>query len=195
MFSRVRLRGLSRRLATIAAAVCLAALAAMAQATDLEVARGMAGLLARAEAALERQELEPAATLYLEALDAAAGGARASDMIQARALDGLAETRHRQGRLEEAAELYGRSLPVWERLLGDGGAQPRLAVTLHNLAAVHVASGHPERARPLLERALAIWDATLGPASGEALSSRRLLVKAGGEAATRPEHAVTRPPP
>jgi tetratricopeptide (TPR) repeat protein len=188
----VRARTIRHRVA--AAGLSLAALAAPARGASLDAARRAAAALARADIALDRGDLEPAAALYREALDAA-DAPGASELHLARALDGLADVRHRQGRLAQAAELYERSLPVWERLLGDGRVQPRLAVTLHNLGAVHVAAGQAERARPLLERALAIWEATLGSNSPEAIATRRLLVKAEGAAATPPERAGPRPRP
>ena len=71
-----------------------------------------------------------------------------------------------------AAELYLRSIELWEGLLGP--RQPRLATSLHNLGAVYLALDRPDLARLHWRRALDIWEATLGPDSPEALNTRRL---------------------
>lgn len=135
--------------------------------------------LARAEQ-LARQDAPRAEVVFRAALDEAEH--HGSTLLLARALDGLAAASRAAGRLDEAASLYTRVIPLWEELLGS--QQPRLAVSLHNLGAVHLKRREPGRAAPLFRRALSIWTLALGPDSPQAANSRRALelaVRAGAD--------------
>jgi len=94
-------------------------------------------------------------------------------LLAARAVDGLADLCRREDRLEEARELYERSLAMWERLLGP--RQPRLAVTLHNLGVVETQRGEYAAADAHLLRALSIWEEAYGADSDQAENTRRAL--------------------
>jgi tetratricopeptide (TPR) repeat protein len=125
--------------------------------------------LAEAEAASRAGESARAEALYRGVIEAAAA-AGDDGLLVARAVDGLADLCSAQGRLDEARELYARSSAQWERLLG--ARQPRLAVTLHNLALVEAARGERDDARRHLRRAIEIFEGSLGPDSEQARASR-----------------------
>jgi hypothetical protein len=61
---------------------------------------------------------------------------------------------------------------MWGKLLGP--RQPRLAITLHNLAVVELALDRPEEARGHVLAALEIWELSLGSDSAQAQQSRAL---------------------
>jgi tetratricopeptide (TPR) repeat protein len=91
-------------------------------------------------------------------------------LLAARATDGLADICRAQKRLEEARQFYARSAAMWERLLGP--RQPRLGVTLHNLAVVEAALGDTPAAEEHLVRAIEIFESALGTESAQAANSR-----------------------
>jgi len=70
---------------------------------------------------------------------------------------------------------YLRAVELWTGLLGDD--QPRVAVTLHNLAAVRMERGDLAAAEAPLKRALGIFDRVLGTDSSQAIGSRRALAE------------------
>lgn len=129
--------------------------------------------LERAETAVDEDELERAAELYVEALSAAEelGGS----LHLARSIDGLADVRRMQGRLDEATPLYERSIPLWAKLLGPD--QPRQAVSEHNLGTIYLAQGRLDSAEPVLGHALATFERSFGPDSSQAANTRRAYQK------------------
>jgi tetratricopeptide (TPR) repeat protein len=100
-------------------------------------------------------------------------------LLRARAWDGLGDVQSAAGATEAAIESYRRALVLWDATLGP--AQPRIAVTLHNLAAVLLAAGRCDEAREAVDRALGIWSAARA-ASAEAENTRRLGARACGVA-------------
>jgi tetratricopeptide (TPR) repeat protein len=125
--------------------------------------------LETAEAAVDNDELQRAAELYVEALsEAEEVGAT---LHLARSVDGLADVRRMQGRLDEATPLYERSIPLWQELLGPD--QPRQAVSEHNLATIYLTQGRLDNAEPLLRHALATFERSFGPDSSQAVNTRR----------------------
>jgi tetratricopeptide (TPR) repeat protein len=128
--------------------------------------------LTEAERVLSAGRIDEAQELY-EAAVRRAEQISGESLLMARATDGLADARRVAGRAREAEELYLRAVPLWIALLGE--RQPRLAVTLHNLAAVLVVQGRAPEALPHLRRALAIWETTSGPDSPEAAAERQWI--------------------
>lgn len=110
------------------------------------------------------------------------GGAQ--DLGFAVTLYNLAILRRRQGRVDEAAQLYHRALEIRER--EEGPNHPEVATTLNNLAGLEAARGNYDAAQPLLERALAIRETALGPEhplTAQSLNNLALLYAARGNAA------------
>ena len=73
----------------------------------------------------------------------------------------MATLRRKQGRAEEARQLYEQSVGEWEQAFG--ASHPALATTLDSLASLRQADGHPEEAEPLAQRALEIRQQALEP--------------------------------
>ena len=67
-------------------------------------------------------------------------------------MNNLAVVRREQGRYEEAAVLYGQTLDLRRRLLGDD--HPHVALTVHNFSALQVFRGELQQAAALSEEAL-----------------------------------------
>ena len=86
-------------------------------------------------------------------------------ILVARAADGLADVYRTRHRFDLAAPLYERSAALWKRLLGT--AQPRLAVTYHNLGVCYVELARWDNAERVLRDALMIWQASGNRARGE----------------------------
>lgn len=125
--------------------------------------------LAEAERLLRDGDTVAAETRYLGVIGEAEAAGEAG-LLVARAVDGLADIYRQQDRFDEARELYARSAAMWERLLGP--RQPRLAVTLHNLALVEAARGERGDAEGHLLRAIEIFELSLGSDSAQARASR-----------------------
>ena len=164
--------GVSLRVA-LATTVLLAVTGTSAPAeTRGRTVEGLRSGLALAERELQAGRLSHAATLYDEArVQALRLGS--PNLPLARALDGLADVHRLENRPERAAELYLRSIEIWETIFGP--RQPRLATSLHNLGVVCLALDRPDLARTHWLRALEIWEASLGHDSPEALNTRRLV--------------------
>lgn len=111
-----------------------------------------------------------ARTLYLQVVEQAERFAE-PPLFLAQAVDGLADLHREAGEWAEADGYYVRAAALWERLLGPD--QPRLAVSLHNLASVRMARGDLRGAEAPLRRALDIFERSLGTDSDEARNSRR----------------------
>ena len=94
-------------------------------------------------------------------------------LLLARALDRLGDLRRRAERWQEAERLYLEAAGLWEKYLGP--AQPRLAITLHNLGVVYLGQERYEEARATLLRALAIIEQTLGEEAAQAADTRLAL--------------------
>ncbi len=94
-------------------------------------------------------------------------------LLHARALDGLADLARRRERFDEAAGLYGRSIPMLERLLGED--QPRVATSIHNLGVAELGRGRPERAAACFAEAAAIWSRTFGEDAPQTRIARQAL--------------------
>ena len=125
--------------------------------------------LAEAERLLRAGDAGAAEDQYRGVIDASEASGEAG-LLVARAVDGLADIYRQQERFDEARELYARSAAMWERLLGS--RQPRLAVTLHNLALVEAARGERGDAERHLLRAIEIFEGSLGGDSAWAEASR-----------------------
>jgi tetratricopeptide (TPR) repeat protein len=162
----------------VAAATTLAAGSGPTARGDLT--RQLRSRLNAADHALADSRDHEAAELYLQALEVARELGE-PNLLLARAVDGLADARRREGRLPEAEQLYRRSSTMWEALLGR--RQPRLATTLHNLGVVCAAQGKAGEAEAHFRSALEIWEATLGPSSPEAGNTRRALGQLPGSVA------------
>jgi centrosomal protein CEP104 len=128
--------------------------------------------LSSAEQALHEQQWAQAEALFADAVGLAEQ-LSPSNLLLARAADGLADVKRLQGRADEAIVLYQRAISLWERHLGP--QQPRLAVSLHNLGAAYLEQGMQDEARTALERALVIFQSTLGEDSREAGQTRLTL--------------------
>ena len=76
-------------------------------------------------------------------------------------LHNLAELYRRQGKYEQAEELYQRALAIREKVLGSD--HPDTATTLHNLAYLYQDQGKYEQAEALYQRALAIYEQAFDP--------------------------------
>jgi tetratricopeptide (TPR) repeat protein len=125
--------------------------------------------ISAAEEAAGSGQTAEAERLYRDLLEQAEN-AEDRGLLTARATDGLADICRAQRRLEEARQFYARSAAMWERLLGP--RQPRLGVTLHNLAVVEAALGDVAAAEEHLLQAIGIFDAALGTESAQAVNSR-----------------------
>jgi tetratricopeptide (TPR) repeat protein len=128
-------------------------------------------MLDAADEALRGERPQEAERIYTEVI-AAAETLEKVNLLVARAIDALADLRAEQGRLSEAQALYRRAAKMWGKLLGP--RQPRLAITLHNLAVVELALDRPEEARGHVLAALEIWELSLGSDSAQAQQSRAL---------------------
>ena len=137
--------------------------------------------LLRADAAAAEQRIEDASALYSRAR-AGAIELSESNLLLARALDGLGDVERCGGRFDEATEYYDRSAAMFASLLGE--RQPRLATTLHNLGLTQLALGRVADGRRSLEHALEIYESTLGPESPQANNTRRALSNAVTAAAS-----------
>lgn len=110
--------------------------------------------LEAAAQATHRGEDAQAVEFYDSILDEAQ--TRGEDgLLVARAVDGLADLYREQHRFDLAAPLYERSVDAWTRLLG--AAQPRRAVTLHNLGICYVELADWPAAERVLREALTVW--------------------------------------
>lgn len=164
------------RRVSLALALCLfavqSAAAALPRASQprADLMESWRAKIAAAEQAAEAERDTEAEKLYREVLDQSEASERAG-LLEARAVDGLADLCRKQERLEEAQELYRRAAGLWESLLGPG--QPRLAVTLHNLGVVETARGEFVAAEDHLRRALEIWEKSYGAESEQARNTRR----------------------
>ena len=127
-----------------------------------------------AERAVAHGRLDEAADAYLRIVEEAE---RIEDrsLLHVRALDGLAALRLGQGQYGEAERLYVRCIPLWERLLGVD--QPRIAVTLTNLAVARMNGGDCDGARETFDRALVILDAAGEHGSAGAATARDGLLE------------------
>ena len=94
-------------------------------------------------------------------------------LLLARALDRLGDLRRRDERWQDAELLYLEAATLWERHLGP--AQPRLAITLHNLGVIYIGQERYEEARTTLHRALTIIEQTLGTEAEQAADTRLAL--------------------
>ncbi len=130
---------------------------------------------ARLESAEEllREGPAPRARSVLEDAADLARGLGEPNLLQARALDRLADLDRLERRYDDAGAGYERSAEMWRLLLGE--RQPRLAVTLHNLGAVRLAQGRFDEAGRAFGAALPIWESTLGADSAEAANTRSAL--------------------
>ena len=160
----------------------LATLIVIATGPTVRAGGEQAGLLTRlrgdlraAGLALEASHYPIAAERFLAVIEQA-HTIPEPNLALARAVDGLADVRRLEGRLEDAARLYGESSGMWTDLLGED--QPRRATTLHNLGAVLVELGRPAEAVPHLKRALSIWELSFGSDSREARNTRALHERA-----------------
>ena len=81
-----------------------------------------------------------------------------------------------QGKLDEAAPLFLRSLAIREKALGPN--HPDVAQGCNNLGALYYEQAKYAEAKPLFERALAIRTAALGPNHPKTKSAERWLAKA-----------------
>ncbi len=79
----------------------------------------------------------------------------------ARVLSNLAAVHDAKGEYEQAAQLVGEALQIWEEVLGPD--HPQVAMGLNNLALDLHNQGKYDQAQPKSERALQIWEAALGP--------------------------------
>jgi len=130
----------------------------------------------RAGSARLAGETARAESLYLEIVEGA-DGATVPPLLLARAVDGLADLYRETGRWGEAETRYQQAAGLWEHLLGP--QQPRLAVSLHNLASVRMARDDLRGAEAPLRRALAIFEGSFGADSNEARNSRRAYAELG----------------
>ena len=170
------------RISTALLLACLTtAGVATAESAHAEVVREIRQVLYRAAAAAAEQRTADAAAFYEQARQRAAALSE-SNLLLARALDGLADAHRCEGRFEEALELYEESAPMLESLLGS--SQPRLATTLHNQGLTYLALGRTDQARDALDRALSIFVATFGDESSLAVNTRRALRDAPTAAAS-----------
>jgi len=118
--------------------------------------------LESAAGAVSRGDDDEATGLYRSIL----GEAETRDedgLLVARAADGLADLYRRQHRFALAAPLYERSVSLWTRLLGV--AQPRRAVSLHNLGICYVELADWPAAERVLREALTVWRDSGAPAA------------------------------
>jgi tetratricopeptide (TPR) repeat protein len=114
--------------------------------------------------------LEDAERSLLEAIREAEkpGGSR---MDLAVSVEALADFYHRADRRTDAEAQYLRSAKLWEELLGPD--QPRIGITVHNLAVVYLEDCRVDEALPLIDRVLGLWERTLGPDHPDRLAAIR----------------------
>ena len=86
-------------------------------------------------------------------------------------VEALADFYHRVGRRQDAETQYLRSAKLWEELLGPD--QPRIGITVHNLAVVYLEDCRVEEALPLIARVVGLWERTLGPDHPDRLAAIR----------------------
>lgn len=129
-----------------------------------------------AESARLAGERSRAESLYLDVVTTGDGEA-IPPLLLARAVDGLADLYRESRRWDEAETCYLQAADLWERLLGP--QQPRLAVSLHNLASVRMERDDLRGAEAPLRRALEIFETSLGSESKEARNSRQAYAELG----------------
>ncbi|NIM63504.1 MAG: tetratricopeptide repeat protein [Acidobacteria bacterium] len=112
------------------------------------------GRLETAAQAREGGDDARAVELYASILEEAEER-RERGLLVARAVDGLADLYREQHRFDLATPLYERAAGMWTRLLGT--AQPRRAVTLHNLGVCYVELARWPDAERVLNDALQVW--------------------------------------
>jgi tetratricopeptide (TPR) repeat protein len=152
--------------------ILIVTLAGTAMAGDrAELLRGLRATLNDARQAVDTGELDRAERLYRDAREDAAA-LSPSNLMLARAIDGLADVHRMREEWDPAAELYAAAIPMWRQLLGPD--QPRLATTHNNLAVVHMKRGDDERAAPHLDRAIEIWEGSLDADAPELAEARRM---------------------
>lgn len=102
---------------------------------------------------------EDAERSLLDALEEVEKPGRAR-MDLAVTVEALADFYHRVGRRTDSETHYLRAAKLWEELLGPD--QPRVGITMHNLAVVYLEDCRVEQALPLIARVLELWERTLG---------------------------------
>jgi tetratricopeptide (TPR) repeat protein len=110
----------------------------------------------RLERAAAHGDTDPAIALYRSILDDAAV-LDENGLLVARAVDGLADIYRVRHRFDLAAPLYERSSGLLSKLLGP--AQPRYAITRHNLGICYVELERWDEAERVLREALELWSA------------------------------------
>lgn len=170
------------RLSILAALAAAAVASAPAGESRAALVGETRAALAAAEEAVAAGDDELARAQLERALDRAAA-LGPTNLLTARAHDGLGDLHRRARRLERAAEHYHAALAQWERLLG--ADQPRLAVTALNLGVVLCELERHGEALPLLGRAVRLFEANPGPDSPEAEAARGAYRRAGRSASMR----------
>jgi tetratricopeptide (TPR) repeat protein len=102
---------------------------------------------------------EDAERFLLDALEEAEKPGRPR-MDLAVSVEALADFYHRVGRLADSETHYLRAASLWEELLGPD--QPRVGITVHNLAVVYLEDCRVDEALPLIARVVGLWERTLG---------------------------------
>lgn len=87
-------------------------------------------------------------------------------------LNNLAAIHHSRGRLPLARKLYGRSLEMKRRLLGDN--HPDVALSYYNLAVLQVDLRQPDQAAASLRTAIHIFSKACGARHPHTMSARKL---------------------
>jgi CHAT domain-containing protein len=121
------------------------------------------------------QEAEPLARSRVVEAEAESG---AASLAAALALDDLAEVfwRLSRGTEQEPRDIAARAVRIKEELFG--ADDPRVAVSLRNLAMLLNQNGDSKEARRILERSIRISETAFGPESGETAAGLDALATA-----------------
>jgi tetratricopeptide (TPR) repeat protein len=136
--------------------------------------------MATAAEAGRQSRIEDAEAALLRAIEAAAAGDPAP-MLRVRSVEALADLYRSTARPEQAEPLYLEAIEAWDTLLGPG--QPRVGITLHNLALLRLRQCRTDESLPLIERQLELWQGALGdhPDRRTAIRSQAELLRRCGE--------------
>jgi len=136
--------------------------------------------MAAAAEAGRQSRIADAEAALLRAIEVAASGDPAP-MLRVRSVESLADLYRATSRPEQAEPLYLEAIEAWDRLLGP--QQPRVGITLHNLALLRLRQCRTAESLPLIERQLQLWEDTLGdhPDRRTAIRSQAELLRRCGE--------------
>jgi len=138
-----------------------------------EVARLLVPLRQLGMLAVQQQRYD-AAEGYLRRYLTISESLPGEDPERAMCLEELACACYRQGKLEDAEQLFSRALATKEQLVGPDNVE--LAQTLLHLARTRLSLGHGDNAGVLLERALHLQERAFGESSRKLVPTLELMV-------------------